>query len=313
MKNIFNFTDMNNMLKILAILIILVSCKLTASAQEPTLSQPTPAGGWTVPNAGSYGTIQQGLIAWKSLGFPTGNGSPNGTQKYDVNVATLYMDSTNSLVYVYNPKGNIWIPLGSFDSTLIPTDSTDYLDSTGQPQYRVLFALPGKKIGSSHRYLYDSVNDRVIINNPNVSFAANADKLAVNGRIYSKAFKLDFSVLGENNYLRQDPATKIVESDTFAILKVVDETGGNSRLSNDTLYVDPIGGGGGGTTDYQTITATAGQDDFVFTDVPASEDDYFLTVNGVVWEQEEYTESGDTITLTVSLDDGDIVSIRRIK
>lgn len=78
-------------------------------------------------------------------------------------------------------------------------------------------------------------------------------------------------------------------------------------------YGTASGGGSGGTTDVQSITATAGQDDFVFTSVPASEDDYFLTVNGVVWEQDEYTESGDTITLTVSLDDGDIVSIRRIK
>lgn len=70
----------------------------------------------------------------------------------------------------------------------------------------------------------------------------------------------------------------------------------------------------GGTTDYQTATATEGQTAFVFSSVPASMDDYIIFVWGVAaTPTTDYTTSGDTITFTTGLTDGSIVRFQRIK
>jgi hypothetical protein len=54
----------------------------------------------------------------------------------------------------------------------------------------------------------------------------------------------------------------------------------------------------GGTTDYQTQTATAGQISFPFTSVPASYNDYWLDINSAVIPQSYYTNSSGVITFT---------------
>lgn len=104
-----------------------------AKAQTPTLQQPSTAGGWTNINPAAYGSIQQGLIAWKTLGLPTGNGAPSGTQKYDVKVGLLYMDSTSGDIYKYNPKTTAWsmVSGGGSGATYTLTRNTDSVILTG--------------------------------------------------------------------------------------------------------------------------------------------------------------------------------------
>jgi hypothetical protein len=69
----------------------------------------------------------------------------------------------------------------------------------------------------------------------------------------------------------------------------------------------------GGTTDYQTQTATAAQTAFTFTSVPASYNDYWLDINGAVIQQSYYTTSGNIITFTSALTAADKVQFHRTK
>jgi hypothetical protein len=69
----------------------------------------------------------------------------------------------------------------------------------------------------------------------------------------------------------------------------------------------------GGTTDYQTQTATAAQAVFTFTSVPSSYNDFWLDIWGVVVPQSSYTKSGSIITFTGGLNAGDPVGYHRTK
>lgn len=125
---------------IMKYLIILLMLFSVAYGQTPTLHQPSAAGGWTNPNPAAYGTISQGLVIWKQLGFPTGNGAPIGTQKTDLKTGLLYLDSTHNVFYTYNPKTSSWSSIGGgvggIDSIFITrTDSIFVVTSTSDTIY----------------------------------------------------------------------------------------------------------------------------------------------------------------------------------
>lgn len=56
------------------------------------------------------------------------------------------------------------------------------LDSTGQPNRRVLFSETGNRIGSDNTFLWDKVNNKLVINGTNVSIGGPTAKLVVVGR-----------------------------------------------------------------------------------------------------------------------------------
>jgi hypothetical protein len=155
----------------------------------------------------------------------------------------ILLDTTTHHFFGYN--GSEWVPFdsGGVLDPSFPVDSTDFLDSTGQPQFRSLFAVHGGKIGSTPYILIDSGNHRLIVNNSNVSFATDLDKIAVDGRIYTTGLKLDIPVSNQNNYLAIDPITKVAYTDTFVALRLIRSD--TFLLRNDTLFVDTSGSGGG--------------------------------------------------------------------
>lgn len=67
----------------------------------------------------------------------------------------------------------IFVCGGTVDTTYFPTDSLSYVDSTGQPQWRLLNSLPGKKIGSSSRIIVDTAAPKIVIGSQNISWGGS--------------------------------------------------------------------------------------------------------------------------------------------
>jgi hypothetical protein len=101
-------------------------------------------------------------------------------------------ESTTGALFVKTADSTLWFKVGgkwvqaggNFTSTVIGTDTTIYdfvVDSTGQAANRVLFA-GNRKIRSDNVFLWDSVNNKLVINHPQVSIGGPNVKLWVQGR-----------------------------------------------------------------------------------------------------------------------------------
>jgi hypothetical protein len=131
----------------------------------------------------------------------------DSTLKVDSATLSLYYlrrkdSSVNGGYYPYasNPKGYITDASGlsGNDTTIFET----VLDSTAQPGQRVLFSGGSNRIRSDSYFLYDSVNNKLMINHFNISAGGANTKLYVNGNSII-AGSLTAS-LDANNYLKFD-------------------------------------------------------------------------------------------------------------
>ena len=115
-----------------------------------------------------------GFIKKSSAWFGTGSGG-SGSIEYILQGFGIKVDSTGRLYTVSVDTAEI-NNLISGDTTIFET----VLDSTGQPNNRILFSR-NQKVSSSPRLLIDSANSRVIINGANVSVGGPNTKLWVGG------------------------------------------------------------------------------------------------------------------------------------
>lgn len=90
------------------------------------------------------------------------------------------------------------------------------LDSTGQPNRRVLFSETGNKIGSDNTFLWDKVNNKLVINGTNVSIGGPTAKLVVVGRAV-------FGVVN-TDALQVQALTEVTDTSTYKPM-VVDAVG----------------------------------------------------------------------------------------
>lgn len=78
--------------------------------------------------------------------------------------------------------------------------------------------------------------------------------------------------------------------------------------------IETASGGGGGTTTVTITVATAGQTAFTFSSVPATLSDYVIFKNGIALEPtNDYTTSGNIVTLVLPATVGDRIRYQRIK
>lgn len=185
---------------IIALFLILSNC-----AHAQVYSNPNPG----------YGYHYKRMMFDSTLIIPTVCGVPT-LRSVVTNKAAIAFDSCNAKFYVYNPKLTTWsevtgsggggtvkyslqgygIVLDSTTSTYTITLDTSVianastggnttifetvLDSTGQPNNRVLFSR-GTKISSSPRFLFDTTNSKLVINHNNISAGGANTKLFVQG------------------------------------------------------------------------------------------------------------------------------------
>lgn len=94
------------------------------------------------------------------------------------------------------------------DTTVFET----VLDSTGQAQQRVLFSKAGNKIGSSAKFLYDAINEKLGININNISQGGPNTKLVVGGNVlFTGTGSFGGSVTGITETL-SDNSTKLAST-----------------------------------------------------------------------------------------------------
>ena len=108
--------------------------------------------------------------------WPGGSGGGSGSIEYILQGYGIKIDSTGRLYTVSVDTAEINNIIAG-DTTIFQTS----LDSTGQPNNRILFSR-NLKVSSSPRLLIDSANSRVIINNANVSAGGANNKLFVGGQ-----------------------------------------------------------------------------------------------------------------------------------
>jgi hypothetical protein len=132
-----------------------------------------------ISNSSAYS--YKGVLGRESLQMPSGDGPPvTGVNAPDPTYSGFYYDRVAGTAWMYDVKTSAWVQISS---TTIIIPPGNFLDSTGQPQNRLLFALPGNHIGSSPYYLVDTINKKMVINGTNVSLGGSSVNLAVNGNV----------------------------------------------------------------------------------------------------------------------------------
>lgn len=108
--------------------------------------------------------------------------------------------ATDGAIFLKTCDTTLWVKMASSfvqingAGSITGNDTTIFevvLDSTGQPQRRVLFSAPGNKIGSDNSFLWDAANNKLVINNANVSIGGPTVKLYVNGRVVTGTLNAD--------------------------------------------------------------------------------------------------------------------------
>lgn len=106
----------------------------------------------------------------------TGSGGGSGTTKYSLQGYGIILDSTADTYTITLDTAVIADASTGGNTTIFET----VLDSTGQPNNRVLFSR-GTKISSSPRFLFDTTNSKLVINHNNISAGGANTKLFVQG------------------------------------------------------------------------------------------------------------------------------------
>lgn len=127
----------------------------------------------------------RGLIGDSINKIPAANDTP-----YMVN--PKWGQSITGALYLRLADTTLWAKVGSRWQLIsgggrLGGDTTIFeivLDSTGQPQRRLLFSGGNNKISSSPKLLVDSANTKIVIGNENVSVGGTATKLWVSGRTF---------------------------------------------------------------------------------------------------------------------------------
>lgn len=112
-----------------------------------------------------------------------------------------------------------------------------------------------------------------------------------------------------------DNSTYLTTASAASTYQPILISGTNIKTINGTniLGSGDISISGGGTTAYDSQTASAAQQAFTFPAVPTSYDDFWIDINGDVIQQSFYTKSGNVVTFTTGLVAGDIATYHRIK
>lgn len=95
----------NTMLKFLALLI------LSFALCVKGFSQRVPRGGWTNPNPASYGEVKNRVLVDKFFGVPTADTVPTTLPAYDMGVAGLQYNTSDTSLFVFDPIAQMWLPV----------------------------------------------------------------------------------------------------------------------------------------------------------------------------------------------------------
>lgn len=183
--------------------------------------------------------------------WPGGSGGGSGSIEYILQGYGIKIDSTGRLYTVSVDTAEI--------NNIIAGDTTIFettLDSTGQPNNRILFSR-NRKISSSPRILIDSANSRVIINNANVSAGGANNKLFVGGQATVTGNMIVQSVPLSNDSTTYKPM--VIGADGVLRKAGYWRTGSGGGGSIDTLFynVKDFGAIGDSTTDDRAAVISA--------------------------------------------------------
>jgi hypothetical protein len=116
------------------------------------------------------------------------NNTNNGSQ------TTLNLANGLGIIQTDNGSGTVTTKADTaYLNTLYSNNGTDTsftgvtVDSTGQPQNRILIGIGKNHIGSYTKLITDSTKSKVVINNKNISYGGSA-KLAVKGNVFADKY-----------------------------------------------------------------------------------------------------------------------------
>ena len=151
---------------------------------------------WTItPGSGSF-NFDSAFATKTTTNLAEGSNLYWNTARGDARYPQLSGSYTNPSWLNSLPASKITglntIPVSTFPNdagylTSIPNDtltSADYLDSTGQPQGRLIISVANNKLSSNKYYLVDTAHKKLVIGTTNVAYGGNNVKVAVAGNGY---------------------------------------------------------------------------------------------------------------------------------
>lgn len=142
--------------------------------------------------------------------------------------------TVNGTTVVSGASGKKWLAFSIYSSSGDTTIFQNVIDSTLQNGQPILWAR-NNKIRSSTKLLYDSANNKMVINNSNISVYGNSTKLAVNGNVrfngsaIANSFKTPTGT--SSQFLKADGS---VDANTYLLTSDFNSTF-DTRFSTDTV------------------------------------------------------------------------------